>query len=82
MIRIERIRRGGYNELKKEMINKNIYWGNIMKKWNTGVFKMPPKRLLSHYKVDAQRNRLLVMSCNAEDMLLPTSHFTFYGNFV
>lgn len=43
-----------------------------------GVFKMPPKRLLSHYKLDAQRNRLLIMSCNAEDMLLPTSHFTFY----
>ncbi|KAG6575282.1 carotenoid cleavage dioxygenase 7, chloroplastic [Cucurbita moschata] len=43
-----------------------------------GVFKMPPRRLLSHYKVDAQRNRLLLNSCNAEDMLLPTSHFTFY----
>ncbi|CAI9101313.1 OLC1v1038607C1 [Oldenlandia corymbosa var. corymbosa] len=43
-----------------------------------GVFKMPPKRLLSHYKIDAQRNRLLIMSCNAEDMLLPRSNFTFY----
>ncbi|XP_050387042.1 carotenoid cleavage dioxygenase 7, chloroplastic [Argentina anserina] len=42
------------------------------------VFKMPPKRLLSHYKLDASRNRLLMMSCNAEDMLLPRSHFTFY----
>ncbi|GMH00628.1 hypothetical protein Nepgr_002467 [Nepenthes gracilis] len=43
-----------------------------------GVFKMSPKRILSHYKIDAQRNRLLIMSCNAEDMLLPRSHFTFY----
>ncbi|PRQ57426.1 putative oxidoreductase [Rosa chinensis] len=43
-----------------------------------GVFKMPPKRLLSHYKLDTCRNRLLMMSCNAEDMLLPHSHFTFY----
>ncbi|KAF7825222.1 carotenoid cleavage dioxygenase 7, chloroplastic [Senna tora] len=43
-----------------------------------GVFKMPPRRLLSHYKVDASRNRLLTVSCNAEDMLLPRSNFTFY----
>ncbi|XP_010692119.1 carotenoid cleavage dioxygenase 7, chloroplastic isoform X3 [Beta vulgaris subsp. vulgaris] len=43
-----------------------------------GVFKMPPKRLLSHYKVDAQRRRLIVMACNAEDMVLPRSHYTFY----
>ncbi|GAB2235162.1 hypothetical protein Droror1_Dr00027655 [Drosera rotundifolia] len=43
-----------------------------------GIFRMPPRRILSHYKVDSQRNRLLVMSCNAEDMLLPRSHFTFY----
>ncbi|GAB2279329.1 Carotenoid cleavage dioxygenase 7, chloroplastic [Dionaea muscipula] len=43
-----------------------------------GIFKMSPKRILSHYKVDGQRNRLLIMSCNAEDMLLPRSHFTFY----
>ncbi|WRX09617.1 Carotenoid oxygenase - like 2 [Theobroma cacao] len=43
-----------------------------------GVFKMPPKRLLSHYKLDAQRNRLLTVSCNAEDMLVPRSNFTFY----
>ncbi|OMO69554.1 Carotenoid oxygenase [Corchorus capsularis] len=43
-----------------------------------GVFKMPPKRLLSHYKLDAQRNRLVTVSCNAEDMLLPRSNFTFY----
>ncbi|KAL6957591.1 Carotenoid cleavage dioxygenase 7, chloroplastic [Sarracenia purpurea var. burkii] len=43
-----------------------------------GVYKMPPKRLLSHYKVDAGRNRLLIMSCNPEDLLLPRSNFTFY----
>ncbi|TYG40719.1 hypothetical protein ES288_D12G115800v1 [Gossypium darwinii] len=43
-----------------------------------GVFKMPPKRLLSHYKLVAQRNRLLAVTCNAEDMLLPRSNFTFY----
>lgn len=40
---------------------------------------MPPKRLLAHYKIDAKRNRLLMVSCNAEDMLLPRSTFTFYG---
>lgn len=67
-------------ERERELIN-NIGGRNIIKiGTHTGVFKMPPKRLLSHYKVDAQRNRLLIMSCNAEDMLLPTSHFTFYGN--
>ncbi|KAF5731628.1 Carotenoid cleavage dioxygenase 7 chloroplastic isoform 1 [Tripterygium wilfordii] len=43
-----------------------------------GVFNMPAKRMLSHYKVDARRNRLLTVSCNAEDMLLPRSNFTFY----
>ncbi|XP_002511629.3 carotenoid cleavage dioxygenase 7, chloroplastic [Ricinus communis] len=43
-----------------------------------GMFKMPPKRLLSHYKLDGKRNRLITMSCNAEDMLLPRSNFTFY----
>ncbi|KAI3504298.1 hypothetical protein L1887_32867 [Cichorium endivia] len=51
---------------------------SILKPILYGVFKMPPKRLLSHYKIDAQRNRLLMMSCNAEDMLLPRSTFTFY----
>ncbi|TXG59843.1 hypothetical protein EZV62_014416 [Acer yangbiense] len=45
-----------------------------------GVFNMPPKRLLSHYKIDPRRNRLLMVSCNAEDMLLPSSNFTFYGS--
>ncbi|RDX86956.1 Carotenoid cleavage dioxygenase 7, chloroplastic, partial [Mucuna pruriens] len=38
---------------------------------------MPPRRLLSHYKVDSSRNRLLTVSCNAEDMLLPRSNFAF-----
>lgn len=45
-----------------------------------GVFKMPPKRFLSHYKIDDRRNRLLTVTCNAEDMLLPRSNFTFCGN--
>lgn len=40
---------------------------------------MPEKRPLSHYKIDAKRNRLLMMYCNAEDMLLPRSNFTIYG---
>jgi 9-cis-beta-carotene 9',10'-cleaving dioxygenase len=40
---------------------------------------MPPKRLLAHYKVDPKRNRLLMVACNAEDMLLPRANFTFYG---
>ncbi|KAK4476433.1 hypothetical protein RD792_015586 [Penstemon davidsonii] len=52
----------------------------ILKPILYGVFKMPPKRLLSHYKIDARRNRLLIMSCNAEDMLLPRSNFTFYDS--
>ncbi|CAN6477946.1 unnamed protein product [Victoria cruziana] len=56
----------------------------FLKPFLHGIFKMPPKRMLSHYKIDPQRNRLLMMSCNAEDMLLPCSHFTIYeydGNF-
>lgn len=40
---------------------------------------MPAKRLLAHYKIDPKRNRLLMVACNAEDMLLPRSNFTFYG---
>ncbi|CAI0556511.1 unnamed protein product [Linum tenue] len=43
-----------------------------------GVFRMPPKRLLSHYKLDTKRDRLLTLSCNAEDMLMPRNNFTFY----
>nr|GMD05312.1 carotenoid cleavage dioxygenase 7, chloroplastic [Ipomoea batatas] len=50
----------------------------ILKPILYGVFKMPPKRFLSHYKIDARRNRLIIASCNAEDMLLPRSNFTFY----
>ncbi|KAL6651164.1 hypothetical protein ACP70R_010089 [Stipagrostis hirtigluma subsp. patula] len=44
----------------------------------SGVFRMPGKRLLAHYKIDPARNRLLMVACNAEDMLLPRSNFTFY----
>jgi 9-cis-beta-carotene 9',10'-cleaving dioxygenase len=42
-----------------------------------GVFRMPARRLLAHYKIDPERNRLLMVACNAEDMLLPRSNFTF-----
>ncbi|KAI3832290.1 hypothetical protein MKW92_018978 [Papaver armeniacum] len=42
------------------------------------IFKMPPKRLLSHYKIDPTLDRLLTVSCNAEDMLIPRSSFTFH----
>ncbi|TVU14977.1 hypothetical protein EJB05_38474, partial [Eragrostis curvula] len=42
------------------------------------VYRMPAKRLLAHYKIDPRTNRLLMVSCNAEDMLLPRSNFTFY----
>ncbi|CAA2954237.1 carotenoid cleavage dioxygenase 7, chloroplastic [Olea europaea subsp. europaea] len=55
--------------LLQPLINYNV--GSIFE----DVFNMPPKRLLSHYKIDA-----LIMSCNAEDMLLPRSNFTFYGS--
>ncbi|XP_056174048.1 carotenoid cleavage dioxygenase 7, chloroplastic-like [Syzygium oleosum] len=51
---------------------------SILKPILYGVFKMPAKRMLSHYKVDARNDRLLTLSCNAEDMLLPRSNFTFY----
>ncbi|KAE9617863.1 putative oxidoreductase [Lupinus albus] len=50
---------------------------NLLKPLLYGVFKMPPRRLLSHYKVDSRRSRLLTVSCNAEDMLLPRSNFIF-----
>ncbi|CAE6050383.1 unnamed protein product [Arabidopsis arenosa] len=50
---------------------------DLLKPILQGVFKMPPKRFLSHYKVDGRRNRLLTVTCNAEDMLLPRSNFTF-----
>nr|XP_043630874.1 carotenoid cleavage dioxygenase 7, chloroplastic [Erigeron canadensis] len=51
---------------------------SVLKPILYGIFNMPPKRLLSHYKMDAVRDRLLMVSCNAEDMLLPRSTFTFY----
>lgn len=44
----------------------------------SGVYSMPAKRLLAHYKIDPKKNRLLMVACNAEDMLLPRSNFTFY----
>ncbi|VYS55566.1 unnamed protein product [Arabidopsis thaliana] len=50
---------------------------DLLKPILQGVFKMPPKRFLSHYKVDGRRKRLLTVTCNAEDMLLPRSNFTF-----
>ncbi|PON61199.1 Carotenoid cleavage dioxygenase [Parasponia andersonii] len=62
-------------------INVRDPWGfavRLLRPVLYGVFKMPPKRMLSHYKLDAQKNRLLTVSCNAEDMLLPRSNFTFY----
>ncbi|KMZ70933.1 Carotenoid cleavage dioxygenase 7 [Zostera marina] len=43
-----------------------------------GVFKMSEKRLLSHYKIDSKRKRLIVLSCNYEDILLPIANFSFY----
>ncbi|KAK3224375.1 hypothetical protein Dsin_011400 [Dipteronia sinensis] len=55
-----------------------ILAAKVLKPILYGVFNMPPKRLLSHYKIDPRRNRLLMVSCNAEDMLLPCSNFTFY----
>ncbi|XP_009592649.1 carotenoid cleavage dioxygenase 7, chloroplastic [Nicotiana tomentosiformis] len=65
---------------QKKLINGDFLdvAAQILKPILYGVFKMPPKRLLSHYKIDARRNRLLIASCNAEDMLLPRSNFTFY----
>ncbi|KAG0458948.1 hypothetical protein HPP92_022076 [Vanilla planifolia] len=43
-----------------------------------GIFKMHPKRMISHYKIDGERNRLLLLTCSAEDLLLPRANFTFY----
>ncbi|PKA61100.1 Carotenoid cleavage dioxygenase 7, chloroplastic [Apostasia shenzhenica] len=39
---------------------------------------MAPKRILSHYKIDVKRDRLLLLSCDPEDMFLSSSTFTFY----
>ncbi|XP_074321518.1 carotenoid cleavage dioxygenase 7, chloroplastic [Silene latifolia] len=61
--------------------NRCCVWdfvAHLLKPILHGVFKMPTKRMLSHYKIDAQRGRLIVMTCNAEDMVLPISHCTFY----
>ncbi|KAI8024665.1 hypothetical protein LOK49_LG02G00765 [Camellia lanceoleosa] len=69
----------GESEMAGEL--KGGFWdvaATLLKPILYGVFNMPPKRLLSHYKIDAGRDRLLILSCNAEDMLLPCSHFTFY----
>ncbi|KAF6140368.1 hypothetical protein GIB67_005293 [Kingdonia uniflora] len=63
------------------MISGTTVWdlaAQLLKPILYGVFNMPPKRLLSHYKIDPQRERLLLISCNAEDMLLPRSAFIFY----
>ncbi|KAL2892512.1 Carotenoid cleavage dioxygenase 7 chloroplastic, partial [Bienertia sinuspersici] len=69
------------DKVNKATNNQSHAWdlvARILKPILHGVFKMPPKRLLSHYKVDAQRGRLIVMACNTEDMVLPRSHYTFY----
>ncbi|GMP42740.1 hypothetical protein CsSME_00012379 [Camellia sinensis var. sinensis] len=76
---------GGDGSGESEMVGelKGGFWdvaATLLKPILYGVFNMPPKRLLSHYKIDAGRDRLLILSCNAEDMLLPCSHFTFYGS--
>ncbi|KAK9742772.1 hypothetical protein RND81_03G196300 [Saponaria officinalis] len=71
---------GGGNEVVSSL-NRCCIWDVVallLKPILFGVFKMPPKRLLSHYKIDAKRRRLIVMTCNAEDMVLPISHCTFY----
>lgn len=44
----------------------------------TGVFEMPKERMLSHVKMDVKRQRLVVMTCRREDMVLPKSTFTVY----
>jgi hypothetical protein len=46
---------------------------------STGVFDMPEERMLSHVKYDTKRRRLVVMTCRREDMVLPKSTFTMYG---
>ncbi|KAA8515887.1 hypothetical protein F0562_019066 [Nyssa sinensis] len=68
------------SSLSDERLNGDVWnvAAKMLKPILYGVFKMPPKRLLSHYKIDTFRNRLLIMSCNAEDMLLPRSNFTIY----
>jgi hypothetical protein len=58
-------------------LNKSVLLIDLT--YNTGLFNMPPKRLLAHYKIDPERNSLVMLSCNAEDMLLARCNFTFYG---
>nr|AKM06055.1 CCD7 [Jatropha curcas] len=64
----------GCDSLMDDANNTADVWdiaAGLLKPILYGVFKMSPKRFLSHYKLDAKRSRLLTMSCNAEDMLLP-----------
>ncbi|XP_056691556.1 carotenoid cleavage dioxygenase 7, chloroplastic isoform X2 [Spinacia oleracea] len=71
------------DEVYEARVDQSHAWdvvARILKPILHGIFKMPSRRLLSHYKIDAQRKRLIVMACNAEDMVLPRSHYTFYGS--
>ncbi|KAI3876140.1 hypothetical protein MKW98_029092 [Papaver atlanticum] len=82
----EDIASGGVNQISEDA--KEVsgdggggFWdfaASVVKPILHGIFKMPPKRLLSHYKIDPTLDRLLTVSCNAEDMLIPRSSFTFY----
>ncbi|KAF9602961.1 hypothetical protein IFM89_032964 [Coptis chinensis] len=78
------LRDSGVNgSVGKQGVNHASIWdvaARFLKPILHGVYNMPPKRLLSHYKIDPHRGRLLLISCNAEDMLLPQSTFTFYGS--
>lgn len=47
-----------------------------------GVFDMPEERMLSHVKFDVKRKRLVLVTCRREDMVLPKSTFTIYGNYL
>lgn len=42
---------------------------------------MPEERMLSHVKFDVKRKRLVLVTCRREDMVLPKSTFTIYGNY-
>ncbi|KAI3985453.1 hypothetical protein MKX01_033767 [Papaver californicum] len=86
----EDIASGGINRISKDA--KEVsgdcggggFWdvaASVVKPILHGIFKMPPKRLLSHYKIDPGLDRLITVSCNAEDMLIPRSSFTFYAHF-
>ncbi|XP_024545473.1 carotenoid cleavage dioxygenase 7, chloroplastic [Selaginella moellendorffii] len=43
-----------------------------------GGFNMPKERVLAHFKIDERRQRLVVITSNAEDMVLPKATFTAY----